>query len=466
MNNSAKFTSNELIAIFGYQNCHFVTNFTSHSVQTDTRTMQGNSLFVALKGENHDSHNYIDDAIAKGAICLVVEKDWFDCNKDKYKNINFIATKNTIKALGKLANFHRSRFDIDIIAVAGSNGKTTTKEMIAQVLSTQYKVLKTLKNYNNQIGVPLTLFQLDETIQKAVIEIGTNEPGEIYLLSEILAPTAGVITNIGKEHLQGFLDLDGVEAEETSLYAYLKKSDSVAFVNMDDERLNQYLPLFDNVFTYGQNEKNEYNLNAKITINPNLTTKLDFNNQEIGFEINLKAQGLNYAYNSIPAVAVGLFYKVPIEKIIQALEQFQPDTSQNYGRMVFMQNNGITILNDTYNANPNSTSLALDTLDLINSGRKIAVLGDMLELGESTIQEHIELLRKASKVADYVLLFGPNYQSALKSFGEQNNIQHFEQKEDLIALLQKLIEPNTTILVKGSRGMKMEQVVEKLIQKN
>jgi len=222
MKNSAKFTSNELIAIFGSQNCNFISDFVAQSIETDTRTMQGNSIFVALKGENHDSHSFIDDAINKGAICLVVEQDWFDINKDTYKNINFVVTKNTIRALGKLANFHRSRFDIDLIAVAGSNGKTTTKEMIAQVLSTQYKVLKTYKNYNNQIGVPLMLFQLDETIQKAVIEIGTNEPGEIYLLSEILAPTAGVITNIGKEHLQGFVDLDGVEAEETSLYAYLK----------------------------------------------------------------------------------------------------------------------------------------------------------------------------------------------------------------------------------------------------
>ncbi len=462
MKNSAKFTSNELIAIFGNQNCNFISDFVAQSIETDTRTMQGNSVFVSLKGENYDSHSFIDDAINKGAICLVVEQDWFDINKDTYKNINFVVTKNTIRALGKLANFHRLRFDIDIIAVAGSNGKTTTKEMIAQVLSTQYKVLKTYKNYNNQIGVPLMLFQLDETIQKAVIEIGTNEPGEIYLLSEILAPTAGVITNIGKEHLQGFVDLDGVEAEETSLYAYLKKSDSVAFVNMDDERLNRYLPLFDNVYTYGQNEKNEYNLNAKITINPDLTSKIDFNNQEIDFTINLKAQGLNYAYNSIPAVAIGLFYKVPIEKIIETLEQFQPDTSQEYGRMVIVQKNGITILNDTYNANPSSTSLALDTLALTNSAHKIAVLGDMLELGDSSLLEHIDIINKASKIAEHILLYGPNYKLAINSIGEHSYIKHFEQKADLITELQKLVKPNTTILVKGSRGMKMEQVIEQI----
>jgi len=231
---------------------------------------------------------------------------------------------------------------------------------------------------------------------------------------------------------------------------------------MDDERLNRYLPLFDNVYTYGQNEKNEYNLNAKITINPDLTSKIDFNNQEIDFTINLKAQGLNYAYNSIPAVAIGLFYKVPIEKIIETLEQFQPDTSQEYGRMVIVQKNGITILNDTYNANPSSTSLALDTLELTNSAHKIAVLGDMLELGDSSLLEHIDIINKASKIAEHILLYGSNYKLAINSIGEHSYIKHFEQKADLITELQKLVKPNTTILVKGSRGMKMEQVIEQI----
>mgnify|MGYP001040356574 CR=1 FL=1 len=465
MTNSAKFSSNELIAIFGNQNCHFVNHFSVQSVETDTRSMKANSLFIALKGENYDSHNFINNAIKNGAICIVVEQDWYEKNKENYKGINLIVTKNSIKALGKLANFHRLRFDIDIIAVAGSNGKTTTKEMIAEVLSSKYKVLKTYKNYNNQIGVPLMLFQLDNTIEKAVIEIGTNEPGEIFLLSEILSPTAGIITNIGKEHLEGFLDLDGVEAEETSLYAYLKKSDSVAFVNMDDERLSRYLPLFDNVFTYGQNEKNEYNLNAKITINSDLTTKIDFNNQEREFTINLKARGLNYAYNSIPAVAVGLFYKVPIEKIVEALENFTPDSTEDYGRMVVLQKNGVTFLNDTYNANPTSTILALETLALTRSEHKIAVLGDMLELGNSSLQEHIEIIEQASKIADYLLLFGPNYQAALKFIEKKSNIFHFTQKAELIEYLKNLINQNTTVLVKGSRGMRMEEVIKEITSK-
>lgn len=460
MTNQAKFNFLELIAIFGQDNCHFVEEFETRSVETDTRNMQPNSLFVALKGEQHDSHNYIEKAIQNGAICFVVDKNWFFDNKAKFPNHNFIVSTNTIKALGKLANFHRSRFDCDIIAVAGSNGKTTTKELISAVLSTKFKTLKTYKNYNNQIGVPLMLFQLDDTIEKAVIEIGTNEPGEIYLLSEILAPTAGVITNIGKEHLQGFNDLDGVEAEETSLFAYLKKSDSVAFLNMDDERLARYLPLFDNVFTYGQTNDKSLNLNAQIRVQTDLTTKILFNDQTTDFEINLKAKGLNYAYNAIPAVAAGIFYKVPIEQIKTALENYTPIDNDGYGRMVINQLNGVLLLNDTYNANPSSTMLALKTLELTTANMKIAVLGDMLELGESSLEEHITILNKAIEVAHIVLLYGSEFGKAIDKIQQNDNIKHFSTKNEIIIELKKIVEPHTAILVKGSRGMKMEEIVE------
>lgn len=463
-NNSASFTSNELIAIFGAKNCFFPDTFVTQSVETDTRSMKNNSIFVAIKGEQHDSHNYIPSAIENGAICIIVEQNWFEANYENYKNINLIVVKNTINALGKLANFHRTRFEIDIVAVAGSNGKTTTKELTSLVLSTEKKVLSTYKNFNNQIGVPLMLMQLDETYDVAVIEIGTNEPGEIYLLSEILAPTAGVITNIGKEHLEGFLDLDGVESEETSLFAYLKKSDSVAFLNMDDERLAKYLPLFDNVFTYGQNTNNEYNLNAKIEINNDLTSKLTLNNQVETFDVNLKAKGLNFAYNAIPAIAIGLFYKISIENIIKSLESFEPDAGQSYGRMVVLQKNGITILNDTYNANPSSTALALDTLSLSQSENKIAVMGDMLELGDNSIEEHKEILKKAKSIAKSLLTYGNNFKNALALMDDTSNINHFDNKQELINYLQKILTNNTSVLVKGSRGMKMEEVVNKIVE--
>lgn len=462
MTNTAKFSSNELIAIFGEKNCFFTSEFITNSVETDTRSMQPDSIFVAIKGEQHDSHNFIDMAVEKGALCLIVDHQWYDSNKNKYEDKNVIISRNTVAALGKLANFHRSRFDIDVIAVAGSNGKTTTKELISEVLSTEFNVLKTYKNFNNQIGVPLMLLQLNEQHEKAIIEIGTNEPGEIYLLSEILSPTSGVITNIGKEHLEGFGDLDGVEAEETSLFAYLKKSDSIAFINMDDERLRKYLPLFDNVFTYGQNKEKEYNLNANIQINNDLTSTINCNNQSESFEINLKAKGLNYALNSIPAIAMGMFYKVHINKIKQALENYQPDCSQEYGRMVIIQTNGITILNDTYNANPSSTMLALETLNLTKSNQKIAVLGDMLELGEVAVEEHKEILAKAISVADIVFTYGPTFKVAVSLSQEEKKIFHYDNKEELITELHKVTATDTTILVKGSRGMKMEEIVTKI----
>ncbi len=467
--NNANFEINELLAIFGNENVIINYDFEVTSVSTDTRHIKPNALFVALQGENYDAHNFINQAFTAGASVCIVNKEWFEQNKEKYPNKNFIIVKDTLKALQELANFHRLRYEIDIVAVAGSNGKTTTKEMIADLLATKYNVLRTIHNYNNQVGAALMLLQINEDTKMAVIEIGTNYPSEVHIITEMVAPTAGIITNIGKEHLEGFGDLDGVELEETSLYAFLKKSDSVAFVNIDDERLIKYSQLFDNKYTYGQSAENDLNLNAKYSFDENFTTSIDFYEKQYDqhFNVRLAAKGLNFAYNAVAAVAVAYFYKIPIENIKQVLENWQPDVSSSYARMGFLQKNGIIVLNDTYNANPSSTELALKTLDLTKTGwTKIAFLGDMLELGEESVEEHKQIIMKAVDYSNYVYLYGENYRQAHKELGlNYDYIKVFENKKDMYEYAKDKIQSNTIILVKGSRGKKMEEITE-LIKKD
>ncbi len=464
--NQAKFEINELLAIFGSDNVFISPDVKISSVSTDTRQIKPNSLFVALIGENYDAHNYINQAFTSGASVCIVENKWFDDNKDNHLNQNFIIVKDTLVALQELANFHRLRFEIDIIAVAGSNGKTTTKEMIADLLATKYNVLRTIQNYNNQVGAALMLLQINEDTEMAVIEIGTNYPSEVHIITEMVAPTSGLITNIGKEHLEGFGDLDGVELEETSLYAFLKKSDAMAFVNMDDERLIKYSQLFDNKYTYGQSTENDLNLNAKYSFDENFNTSIDFyeKQHEQHFNINLAAKGLNFAYNAVAAVAIAYFYKIPIENIKQVLENWQPDSSSSYARMGLLQKNNIILLNDTYNANPSSTELALKTLTLTKNGwTKIALLGDMLELGEESTSEHKQIIKIALEFSNYTYLYGDNYTQAYNELGlNLNNIKVFSDKIEMYNYAKEKIQPNTIILVKGSRGKKMEEISESI----
>ncbi|HRT67697.1 MAG TPA: Mur ligase family protein, partial [Bacteroidota bacterium] len=231
LKNKVKFSGIELTAIFGESSLQNIDlKIETTGVSIDTREIEQGNIFIALVGDNIDAHSKLQEAFDKGAALAIVNKDWYEKNINYMQNLPLILVKDTLKAFQRLAQFHRYKFNSDIIAVAGSNGKTTTKEMIAAVLSKKYRILKTYKNYNNQIGVPQMLLQLNDDIDIAVIEIGTNYPGEIMILSEMIAPTAGIITNIGREHLEGFIDLDGVELEETTLLGYLKKTEGMFFL--------------------------------------------------------------------------------------------------------------------------------------------------------------------------------------------------------------------------------------------
>lgn len=453
MRNKAQFSKDDLIAIFGETSLYNFNNIKEvKGVSTDTREIFKGNIFIALKGENHDAHDYIDEAVNNGASCIVVNKKWYDYNNCNYP---IIVVDDTLEALGNLANYHRNRFDLKLICIGGSNGKTTTKEMIASILSRKYKTLKTYRNFNNRIGVPIMLFQLDETYEAAVIEIATNQPGEISLLSEIAAPNYGLITNIGKEHLEQLMDLRGVELEETFLFGYLRNR-GYSIINIDDEILRKYTKVIETGLTYGQTK--DAMIQAKIELSNELSPLIDIKFNEDKFQIKLNTFGYVTALNAIAAIAAGYALDVEKEDIIKGLESYIPDPETKYGRMRFQEVNGYKIINDCYNANPASMRASLDTLASYHLSRKrIALLGDMLELGRCSIDEHINLIKIAQNKADIIFLYGNEFKIALEKIDDAFKIYHISEKENIREYVNTLIKKGYVILLKGSRGMKMEE---------
>ncbi len=460
LQNKAKFTSVEIMAIFGEENVLNMGQNEFIGVSIDTRSTTEGEIFVPLIGEKIDAHELISDAFSKGASLVLVSKNWYEKNSDKVAGKPLVLVEDTLSALGELASFHRNRFNIPVIAVAGSNGKTTTKDMISAVLSRKFKVLKTYQNFNNRIGVPLMIFNLDETIECAIIEIGTNEPGEIYILSEILSPTDGIITNIGQEHLEKLMDLDGVEMEETSLFGYLQRFGGMCFINCDDERLSKYRKIIDRKFTYST-IYDDVNLKVEIEINPNINPVLKYTVDDQPYEIKLNAYGIASGYNAVAAVALGKYFGIEDTEIKIALENYEQEKYSGYARMMLQEIKGYTILNDCYNANPSSMKMSIATLEKYNGKSKRAViLGDMRELGEKSLELHIEVLKYASQVCDRVFTIGDFMQQA-STLLKARNVEHYS---DLVEIANKIkeLKNDYAFLLKGSRGMKMERIIDLL----
>ena len=455
--NKAQFSGYELKLIFNSKNAiNIEDDVIVTGVSIDTRKINDGNLFVPLKGENLNGNTLIIEAFDKGAILSLVDNEYYNENKTKLEGLPLLIVDDTLKGIGLLANFHRKRFELPIVAIGGSNGKTTTKEILSHILSVDNKVLRTYKNYNNQLGVPLMLFFLYKSYDVAVLEIGTNEPGEIAYLSELIEPTHGLITNIGKEHLEKLVDLFGVEMEETFLFGHLRKFNKKSFINYDDKILSKYANLLENKYVYGQQEGMHltYSIDLDEELHPTINVKT-YN--EINFKVKLKGiVGKIQAINAAAAIAVAIDLGEDKENIIKALDSYEPDSTNSYGRMLIEKIDNKTIINDCYNANPDSVLVALNTLKLFDN-KKIAVLGDMLELGENSILEHREILNYASNIADEVYLFGNIY----KNLDMTVNSEHFNNKEDITDKL-KGISDKCTILIKGSRGMRLEVVIDSL----
>ena len=460
MINKAVYSYPELITIFSRDKFFNINeSAVCFGISTDSRTLEKGNAFVALKGETFDGHDKIDEVFEKGALIAVVDEGWLE-NNQSYKNkYSLISVKDTLTSLHKLAKFHRNRFKIPILAIGGANGKTTTKNMTAHLLSKNFSVHKTFENFNNQVGVPMMLLSLDDSYDIAVLEIGTNEPGEISILSNMIEPTHGLITNIGKEHLEKLIDLDGVEFEETFLFGFLHKRNGTAFINFDDERLKKYSKILENAITFSSIE--DAKIKAEIQFNERLNPSINFLFEGRSFLANLKTNGHTTALNAIAATSIALYFGLTDEEIVSGLESYEEHLGHGYARMVIERINNFTLLNDCYNANPDSMSAALNSLkQIVSKGKKIAVLGDMRELGEASSNEHLNLLRKAIGNADMVFITGIEMQKAFNSEFRNSEIKYFDDKISLFNNLADNLKGDETIMVKGSRGMAMESIIK------
>ncbi len=434
-------------------------------VSTDTRTLKNGNIFFALRGEKFDGHEFLPQAIEAGASLAVVDRAWFDTQTSVPGHATpVLVVENTTQALGQLATVYRKKIRIPVLAVVGSNGKTTTKEMIAAVLRTTSNVLSTEGNLNNHIGVPLMLFKLQRKHRMAVLELGTNHPGEIDALCRIAEPTHGLITNVGHEHLEFFGDLDGVAQAEGELFRWLAASRSrMAFVNADDGRVVAQASRVKRRVRYGFEARNVDVQGTLAGLDARACARIRVKKKgQKEFDLQLRVPGQHNAMNALAAATVGIHFKVPAAKIRKALQQF----SGIGKRMEVLNIAGATLINDTYNSNVDSTQAALRTLTAMETKRKrIAVLADMLELGAQAEGAHRAVGEAAGELGiDALLTYGPlsrfTHEAAVVKFKV-----HYDQKNVLAEYLAELIGEGDVALIKGSRGMNMEDVVAFLLER-
>lgn len=422
-------------------------------VSTDSRTVKPGELFIALRGDSFDGNMFVRDAVERGAACAILEKR---SRHTPPPGFPFVMVTDTTKTLGALARLYRRKFSIPVMAVGGSNGKTSTKEMIAAVLGTKEKVLCTKGNLNNHVGVPQTLFQLRPKHTFAVIEVGTNHFGELKYLCAILEPTHGLITNIGREHLEFFKNLNGVARAEGELFDHLAGS-GTGFVNVDDKYLVKASKKLKRKVTYGfsTHRAQVQGIFQRMDSRGCAEFAVRSLNKKT-FVVKLSTPGKHAMANGLSAAAVGLAFSVPPSKIQQALASFHSVGK----RMEVLTVGGVVILNDTYNANPDSVLAAMETLRSMKcKGKKILILADMLELGSGSRIEHERIGESVNDMGfEYLLTYGPLGKFIQQKATAEVNL-HYDQKNVLSEFAAELILPGDIVLVKGSRGMRMEDVV-------
>jgi UDP-N-acetylmuramoyl-tripeptide--D-alanyl-D-alanine ligase len=418
-------------------------------VCTDTRKITNSCLFFGLKGDNFNGNQFAVQAIEAGAAFAIVDEAEYAINDQ------FILVKNVLESLQDLAHLHRKHLKIPIIGITGSNGKTTSKELLNSVLSQKFKTFATEGNLNNHIGVPLSLLSIPNDCEIAIIEMGANHQKEIAFLCEIAQPTHGMITNIGKAHLEGFGGVEGVKIGKGELYQHLSDNNGIVFINNDNSTLNNMAQerKVKNIISYGQNDSNFLSIKLKNTA-PFLSVewKVEGTNQYIAHS-NLPG---TYNFENIAAaICFGAFFKLSPKQINKGISDYKP---VNY-RSQILQTEKNTIICDYYNANPSSMMVALDNLEDTQAQSKVLILGDMFELGNESAEEHQFILQKALKtIANRRILIG-------EEFYKLNGIKGAEfyknRAEAEKALIQNPIE-QSTILLKGSRGMKLEGLLSLL----
>lgn len=404
-----------------------ISNELIRGVSIDTRTLNPGQLFFALKGENTDGHKYIQEALNRGAIGVVVQH--------KTDSSDEILVDDTLFALGELARYYRNNFDARIIAITGTNGKTTVKNLIAAILKTKYYILFTKKSFNSLIGLPLTIFKISGDEDYVILEMGTSNPGEIKRLCDIAKPFIGIITNIGPGHIKGLGSIEGIKKEKIALIESLPDNGfGIIGANVN-----------------GINKKNIF----RFSINNAENIKIDENGSFFiyhGNEFFTPLLGIDNVYNCLIALVITDKLGIDVKHQQYVLKMVNPEP----GRLEPIRYNGLLIINDTYNANPVSMRSAIDFVFSLNR-KRILVLGDMLELGEESEKYHREIGEYVRKHCELLITFGQE--------AELYGGVHFDDKDKLVSYLRKILKDDEVILVKASRAMKFEEIVKKLLRR-
>lgn len=427
------------------------------SVSIDTRSIRKNSIYVALKGKNFDGHNFVNDAVKNGAKAIVVSKR--KLNQFEDVTIPIIAVKNTLDAYAELARIWRNKLNATVISITGSNGKTSTKEILAHLLEAKYKVHKTKANNNNHIGVPLTILSAPLNTEVLVLEHGSNHFGEIEATATVAEPDLALITNIGNSHIQYLESKEKILEEKIQLFKSVKKNGTV-FINSEDPLLKSVKNKFSNKITYGFKGKVDIKGIKKKEANNN---GLEINGLGKVVEVSLPLLGVSNFSNYLAAISVALKIGLSKKDIIKQTNSLQAVK----GRLVEKRFKDCTLIDDTYNANPESVRIAIKVLkEFKNRSKKILVLGDMLELGEKAEAMHRSLGKDInSSNIDEVYLYG---KLSKKLFDEIKNVnikKHFSNRDSLLKYLGELEITDSVILFKGSRGMKMEEYLSAIQQR-
>lgn len=435
-------------------NCEHTSNKEVTAITTDSRTVESGCLFVPIKGERTDGHKFIPSVMASGALATLSETELSEATHP------YILVTSSLQAIKDIAEFYLKQLKIPAIGITGSVGKTSTKEMIASVLSQHYNTLKTQGNFNNELGLPLTVFRLREEHEIAVLEMGINHFGEMSRLAKVARPDTCVITNIGQCHLEFLIDRDGVLKAKTEMFDFLKTGGH-AILNGDDDKLitvsevQGKTPIF-----FGQNRKNDFYAD-EITNCGLKGTKCRIHTPSDSFEVLIPIPGRHMVYNALAGTAVGYTYGLTTAEIKKGIESLKPLS----GRFHIIETGDLTVIDDCYNANPISMKSSLSVLQ-DGFGRKIALLGDMGELGENETRMHYEVGAYAGTLdIDGVICVGPlcrHLAEGIRSVNQDMYVESFPTLEDLLAALSGLIRKNDTLLVKASHYMHFEKIVERL----
>ena len=412
----------------------------------DTRAISKGCIYLALKGASFNGNTFAEEAISKGAAYVLIDEEEY------YKDERFLLVEDVLKSLQDLALHHRRQLTIPIVAISGSNGKTTTKELISATLSKKYDVLHTDGNYNNHIGVPLTILRIRKNHEIAIIEMGANHQKEIDFLCRIAEPNYGMLTNIGKAHLEGFGGEEGIKKGKTEMFRFIEKHGGKLFINLDDPKIKDSVPLNVETITYSLNE-NAQCKGSLIVTHPNLVGS--WNSRNDSGEITSNLYGAYNFHNILAACCIAKYFGVKGSEIDEAIQYYESDMN----RSQLVHENGIKIYLDAYNANPSSMSLSVDNFNRSVDKNKVAILGDMFELGGAASEEHRKILNllQAGTNIESAVLVGELFAQHSDAYQE---FKFFTTTQEAKQWFSAQNWKEKTLLLKGSRGMKLESLLD------